>query len=138
MINREVKVAGYLPVRADESAVRAGAAIPGSEYPTCNCGKYSMHKRGDAAIFGPKRKVLGCGGGAMAQLDERARVVEEWLRLPESRRRHATDAVAFAYRLLRERPELFRNHVISHESIVSWLAPYLNKLEAGWSHSSGR
>jgi hypothetical protein len=67
----------------------------------------------------------------MAQLDERARVVEEWLRLPESRRRHATDAVAFAYRLLREQPDIFRNHVTSHEHIVNWLSPYMNTFEAG-------
>jgi hypothetical protein len=72
--------------------------------------------------------VLGYGGGAMAHLDDRERVVEEWLRLPESRRRHATDAVAFAYRLLREQPELFRNRVTSHEHIVNWLSPYLNKV----------
>lgn len=67
----------------------------------------------------------------MAQLEERARVVEEWLRLPESRRRHATDAVAFAYRLLRDRPEIFVNRFISHDHIVNWLTPYMNQLEAG-------
>ena len=67
----------------------------------------------------------------MAQLDERARVVEEWLRLPESRRRHATDAVAFAYRLLREQPEIFCNQVTTHEHIVNLLSSYMNKFEAG-------
>lgn len=66
----------------------------------------------------------------MAHLDERTRVLEEWLRLPESRRRHATDAVAFAYRLLREQPDIFRDHLTSHEHIVNWLSPYVNKLEA--------
>ena len=66
----------------------------------------------------------------MAQLDERERVVEEWLRLPESRRRHATDAVAFAYRLLREHPDIFCNQLTSHEHIVNWLSPYVNKIEA--------
>jgi len=65
----------------------------------------------------------------MAQLDDRARVVEEWLRLPESRRRHATDAVAFAYRLLREQPDLFCDHFTSHEHIVNWLSPYMNQFE---------
>jgi hypothetical protein len=68
----------------------------------------------------------------MAHKNERERVVEEWLRLPESRRRHATDAVAFAYRLLREQPQLFDNGtpIVSHEHIVKWLSPYVNKLEA--------
>ncbi len=68
----------------------------------------------------------------MTQFNERNRVVEEWLRLPESRRRHATDAVAFAYRLVRERPDIFCDHEASHENIVEWLQPYLNsKLENG-------
>jgi len=65
----------------------------------------------------------------MAYKNERERVVEAWLRLPESRRRHATDAVAFAYRLLREQPELFSsdNQAASHEHIVSWLSPYVEQ-----------
>jgi hypothetical protein len=68
----------------------------------------------------------------MSQLDEQKRILEEWLRLPESRRRHATDVVAFAYRLLQERPELVReNHQTSLDTIVNWLLPYLSKLEAG-------
>lgn len=78
----------------------------------------------------------------MAQLDERMRVLEEWLQLPESRRRHATDVVAFAYRLLRERPELFSFNKPAGdaaegdleaglETIVNWLLPYLNNLEPG-------
>jgi hypothetical protein len=77
----------------------------------------------------------GGGGGSMAHKNEREsereRVLQEWLRLPESRRRHPTDAVAFAYRLLREQPELFRddNSHTSHENIVKWLSPYVNKLE---------
>ncbi len=62
----------------------------------------------------------------MTQLDERTHVVEEWLRLPESRRRHATDAVAFAYRLLREHPEIFCSEAASHENIVNWIQPYMN------------
>jgi hypothetical protein len=66
----------------------------------------------------------------MAHGDERERVVAEWLRLPESRRRHATDAVAFAYRLLREQPEIFCNQATNHEHIVKWLSPYMNKFEA--------
>jgi hypothetical protein len=67
----------------------------------------------------------------MAHKNERERVLEAWLQLPESRRRHATDAVAFAYRLLREQPELFSdgNPSTSHENIVKWLSPYVNKLE---------
>lgn len=69
----------------------------------------------------------------MAQLEEQKRVLEQWLQLPESRRRDATDVVAFAYRLLRERPELLRdnNGQISLDTIVGWLMPHLHKLEAG-------
>jgi hypothetical protein len=67
----------------------------------------------------------------VVQLDAHTRVVEEWLRLPESRRRHATDAVAFAYRLLREEPELcLEGKEPCHETVVNWLLPYLNKREA--------
>jgi hypothetical protein len=69
----------------------------------------------------------GRPGGGMAQLDVRACVLEEWFRLPESRRRHATDAVAFAFRLLRERPELVSvARDLSHESIVKWLLPHIH------------
>jgi hypothetical protein len=68
----------------------------------------------------------------MAPLDARMRVLEEWFRLPESRRRHATDAVAFAFRVLRDQPDLFEERKdAGHELIVAWLAPYLNKAEAG-------
>lgn len=68
----------------------------------------------------------------MAQLDEQMRVLEQWLQLPESRRRDATDVVAFAYRLLQERPELAGdNRQSSLDMIVSWLLPHLQKLEAG-------
>lgn len=64
----------------------------------------------------------------MALLDEKARILEEWFRLPESRRRDATDAVAFAFRLLQEQPEMFSGpRETGHELIVSWLLPYLNK-----------
>ena len=66
----------------------------------------------------------------MVQLDQQARVLEEWFRLPESRRRYATDAVAFAFRLLQERPDMFSGpKETGHELIVAWLLPYLNKLE---------
>lgn len=62
----------------------------------------------------------------MVQLDERARVLEEWFQLPESRRAHATDAVAFAFRLLQTRPELFGgSNTADHEQIVTWLLPYV-------------
>jgi hypothetical protein len=60
----------------------------------------------------------------MSQLDERARVLEEWFRLPESRRRHPTDVIAFAYRLLQDRPDLF-GAATSHENVVAWLLPHL-------------
>lgn len=60
----------------------------------------------------------------MTQFD-RARVLEEWLQLPISRRQHATDVVAFAYRLLQERPEWF-DGTTRHEQIVAWLLPYLS------------
>ena len=64
----------------------------------------------------------------MARLDTQARVLEEWFRLPESRRRYATDAVAFAFRLLRDQPDLSRrlSHPC-HELILSWLMPHLHK-----------
>lgn len=62
----------------------------------------------------------------MAQSEVQARILEEWFRLPESRRRHATDAVAFAFRLRQERPELFNGpRETGHELIVNWLLPYL-------------
>lgn len=67
----------------------------------------------------------------MPQLEAQARVIEEWFRLPESRRLHATDAVAFAFRLLQDRPEMFaRNRgqdKVNHDVIVGWLQPYLNR-----------
>lgn len=67
----------------------------------------------------------------MPQPDAQARVIEEWFRLPESRRLHATDAVAFAFRLLQDRPEMFarsrRHEPVNHDLIVSWLQPYLNR-----------
>ena len=68
----------------------------------------------------------------MAQLDVRAHVLEEWFRLPESRRRHATDAVAFAFRILRERPELSASvapHQLDAQSIVNWLLPHIPAAE---------
>lgn len=68
----------------------------------------------------------------MAQLDEQIRILEEWLRLPESRRRHATDVVAFAYRLLQERPELFRERDRSGlDTVVNWLLPHLSNVGTG-------
>jgi len=68
----------------------------------------------------------------MPQLEARARVLEEWFRLPESRRLHATDAVAFAFRLLQDRPEMFartqsHDDVVNHDDILNWLLPYLNR-----------
>ena len=68
----------------------------------------------------------------MTKADTQARVLEEWFRLPESRRCYATDAVAFAYRLLREQPELFGGPPdIGHESIVNWLLPHLGEAKTG-------
>lgn len=68
----------------------------------------------------------------MTLLDDRARVLEEWFRLPQSRRSHPTDAVAFAYRLLRDQPDLFIDKTNSnHDLIVSWLLPYIAALEVG-------
>lgn len=76
----------------------------------------------------------------MPQLEARARVLEEWFRLPESRRLHATDAVAFAFRLLQDRPEMFaraqihgsahdssHDDAVNHDDILNWLLPYLNR-----------
>jgi hypothetical protein len=68
----------------------------------------------------------------MTKADTQARVLEEWFRLPESRRRYATDAVAFAYRLLRDHPEIFGGlQDIGHESIVKWLLPHLAEAKTG-------
>jgi hypothetical protein len=68
----------------------------------------------------------------MARLDTQERVLEEWFRLPESRRRHATDAVAFAFRLLRDQPDLFHTFSdASYELILSWLMPHLQKTGTG-------
>ena len=59
------------------------------------------------------------------------RVIEEWLRLPASRRQHATDAVAFAFRLLREEPTLLNGLTdAGYELILAWLTPHLPKMEA--------
>ena len=78
------------------------------------------------------RASTGPGEIKVVRLDAHAYVVEEWLRLPESRRRHATDAVAFVYRLLRDEPELYDGgNENSHEVVVGWLLPHLNKREAG-------
>jgi hypothetical protein len=67
----------------------------------------------------------------MPQPEAQARVLEEWFRLPESRRLHATDAVAFAFRLLQERPDMFaRNRgraEVDYDVIVNWLLPHLNR-----------
>ncbi|WP_153067126.1 hypothetical protein [Steroidobacter cummioxidans] len=67
----------------------------------------------------------------MQQPEAQARVIEEWFRLPESRRLHATDAVVFAFRLLQDQPEMFaRNRErepVNHDVIVGWLMPYLNR-----------
>ena len=68
----------------------------------------------------------------MPQPEAQARVIEEWFRLPESRRLHATDAVAFAFRLLQDQPEMFARHRgrddhVDHDVIVEWLLPYLNR-----------
>jgi hypothetical protein len=74
-----------------------------------------------SCCYGPRASE-----GVMAQPDVRARVLEEWFRLPESRRRYATDAVAFAFRILRERPDLVNMATdLSHESIVTWLLPHI-------------
>jgi len=68
----------------------------------------------------------------MLQPEAQARVIEEWFRLPESRRLHATDAVAFAFRLLQDRPEMFAptREPVDHDMIVGWLLPYLNRPES--------
>ena len=67
----------------------------------------------------------------MPQPEAQARVLEEWFRLPESRRLHATDAVVFAFRLLQERPEMFARNAgrseVDYHLIVSWLLPHLNR-----------
>lgn len=62
----------------------------------------------------------------MTHNDAQARVLAEWFRLPESRRIHATDAVAFAFRLLREQPEIMNAlKGADHEAIIGWLLPLL-------------
>ena len=68
----------------------------------------------------------------MAHGDAQTRVLEEWFRLPSSRRQHATDAVAFAFRLLRDEPEILNGlKDASYEVILHWLTPHLAKAEAG-------
>lgn len=67
----------------------------------------------------------------MPHQEAQARVLEEWFRLPESRRVHATDAVAFAFRLLQDRPDMAarlsaHTDTTNHDLIVSWLLPYLH------------
>jgi len=75
----------------------------------------------------------------MPQLEAQARVIEEWFRLPESRRLHATDAVAFAFRLLQDQPEMFARNpghaTVNHDVIVGWLLPYLNSQAGERLHS---
>jgi hypothetical protein len=79
-----------------------------------------------AAMF---RRARGEG---MTSIDLKTAVLEEWFRLPESRRRYATDAVAFAYRLLRDQPDLFTGPKdVGHESIVNWLLPHLAEAKTG-------
>jgi hypothetical protein len=74
--------------------------------------------------------------GLMARNDAKRpeaqkRVIEEWLRLPASRRQHATDAVAFAFRLMREEPTLLNGGAdAGYELILQWLTPHLSKIEA--------
>jgi hypothetical protein len=97
-------------------------------------------KKADATpksdCYGPARFC----GDSMPQPEAQAHVLEEWFRLPESRRMHATDAVAFAFRLLQDRPEMvarlpIHNDAANHDIIVSWLLPYLNKqseMNARW------
>ena len=64
----------------------------------------------------------------MTQLDEQERVLEQWLRLPESRRRDATDVVAFAYRLLQQRPESSEDQrQVAFDTIVGWIMPLLQR-----------
>jgi hypothetical protein len=88
--------------------------------------KNRMHAIPDAAMV---RRARGEG---MTKAETQARVLEEWFRLPESRRRYATDAVAFAYRLLRDQPELVGGpKEIGHESIVDWLLPHLAEAKTG-------
>lgn len=63
----------------------------------------------------------------MAQLNAQKRIIEEWLRLPETRRRHATDAVAFAFRILQDQPDLLSElNDAGHELILDWLTPHLS------------
>jgi hypothetical protein len=66
----------------------------------------------------------------MLQPEAQARVLEEWFRLPESRRLHATDAVVFAFRLLQDRPEMFGRSrgrsEIDYDVIIGWLLPYVS------------
>ena len=71
----------------------------------------------------------------MSHLDARRpeaqqRVIEEWLRLPASRRQHATDAVAFAFRLMRDEPALLNGLTdAGYELILKWLTPHMPQVE---------
>ncbi len=69
----------------------------------------------------------------MAHPEAQKQVIEAWLRLPETRRRHATDAVAFAYRFLQEQPALFAEwRDSSYELILGWIKPYLGPEQAAY------
>jgi hypothetical protein len=128
------------PAHAREFALKAQAiclfvgreSLPATAYATVlTCAragavKKRMRSVGHAAMF---RRARGEG---MTSIDLKSLVLEEWFRLPESRRRYATDAVAFAYRLLREQPDLFTGPKdVGHESIVNWLLPHLAEAKTG-------
>ncbi|AMN45878.1 hypothetical protein ACG33_01885 [Steroidobacter denitrificans] len=69
---------------------------------------------------------------AILNQDARARVLEEWFQLPESRRSHATDAVAFAFRLLRDQPQLCETlRGNAPELIANWLMSHLHNANLG-------
>jgi hypothetical protein len=105
-----------------ERARRSCRQIPRD--PDGNCGA-------NAAKVARARANTSRAEIGMARLDDKARILEEWFRLPESRRCDATDAVAFAYRLLQEQPDTFAElGETAHELIVAWLLPYLHKRSA--------
>jgi hypothetical protein len=65
----------------------------------------------------------------MTAVEEQQRVVAEWLLLPESRRRDATDVVAFAYRQLWERPDLVEDtRQTTLDTNVGWNTPLLHHI----------
>jgi hypothetical protein len=122
-----VSIAHAICLFVGRESLRVSARATPARARACAWLKNRMRVFFDAAMFRRAR-----GRGTLTKAETQARILEEWFRLPESRRRYATDAVAFAYRLLRDQPELVGGpKEIGHESIVDWLLPHLAEAKTG-------